>query len=189
MIFTTILMFGVSVLSEDASTQTRDAFIVASKFPQSMYAVENMDLVLEYSLYNTGDKAALKVTLDDRHSFPTQSFDIMKGLLNVRFERINPGANATHSVVIHPRHFGVFNYTSAQITYTSEESGEVHIGYTNAPGEGYIYRLKEYERKFAPKYLYWVVFFILIAPTTLGSYLAYSKSKKKYEELGKKRNS
>ncbi|KIH42884.1 Translocon-associated protein beta [Ancylostoma duodenale] len=101
----------------------KDAFIVASKFPQSIYAVENMDLVLEYGLYNTGDKAALKVwyrfgftfeytivvyqilrefkvTLDDRHSFPTQSFEIIKGLLNVRFERINPGANATHSVVV-----------------------------------------------------------------------------------------
>ncbi|KJH41030.1 Translocon-associated protein beta [Dictyocaulus viviparus] len=188
MICTALLALAVTVLTEDASTQTRDAFIIASKFPQSIYAVESMDLVLEYSLYNTGDKTALKVTLDDRHSFPTQSFDIIKGLLNVRFEKISPGANATHAVVIRPRQFGVFNYTSAQITYTSEESGDVRVGYTNAPGEGYIYRLKEYERKFALKYLYWVVFFILIAPTTLGSYLAYSKSKRKYEELAKKKN-
>uniref|UniRef100_A0A183FFS0 Translocon-associated protein subunit beta n=1 Tax=Heligmosomoides polygyrus TaxID=6339 RepID=A0A183FFS0_HELPZ len=165
-----------------------DAFLVASKFPQSIYAVENMDLVLEYGLYNTGDKAALKVTVDDRHSFPTQSFEIIKGLLNVRFERINPGANATHSVVVRPRQFGVFNYTSAQITYISEGSTDIRVGYTNAPGEGYIYRLKEYERKFAPKYIYWVVFFILIAPTTLGSFLAFTKSKTKYEELAKKRN-
>ncbi|WKX88057.1 hypothetical protein Q1695_008014 [Nippostrongylus brasiliensis] len=183
-----LVLLAASALSEDASTQTKDAFLVASKFPQSIYAVENMDLVLEYGLYNTGDKAALKVTLDDRHSFPTQSFEIIKGLLNVRFERINPGANATHSVIVRPRQFGVFNYTSAQITYTSEGSSDIRVGYTNAPGEGYIYRLKEYERKFAPKYIYWVVFFILIAPTTLGSLLAYSKSKNKYEELAKKKN-
>ncbi|KAK6051730.1 hypothetical protein COOONC_10765 [Cooperia oncophora] len=52
---------------------------------------------------------------------------------------------------------------------------------------GYIYRLKEYERRFAPKYIYWIVFFILIAPTTLGSFLAYSKSKTKYEELARKK--
>ncbi|EYC20051.1 hypothetical protein Aduo_019320 [Ancylostoma duodenale] len=188
MMFALVLALAITVVAEDASTQTRDAFIVASKFPQSIYAVENMDLVLEYGLYNTGDKAALKVTLDDRHSFPTQSFEIIKGLLNVRFERINPGANATHSVVIRPRQFGVFNYTSAQVTYSSEDSSDIRVGYTNAPGEGYIYRLKEYERKFAPKYIYWIVFFILIAPTTLGSYLAYSKSKNKYEELAKKRN-
>ncbi|PIO62152.1 Translocon-associated protein beta [Teladorsagia circumcincta] len=108
-----------------------------------------MDLVLEYGLYNIGDKAALKVR---------------------------------------PRQFGVFNYTSAQVTYISEGSTDIRVGYTNAPGEGYIYRLKEYERKFAPKYIYWIVFFILIAPTTLGSLLAYSKSKTKYVELAKKKN-
>ncbi|VDO73924.1 unnamed protein product [Haemonchus placei] len=164
-----------------------NAFLVASKFPQSIYAVENMDLVLQYDLYNIGEKTALKVNLDDRHSFPTQSFEIVRGLFNVRFERISPGTNTTHLVVVRPRQFGIFNYTSAQISYISEGSMEIRVGYTNAPGEGYIYRLKEYERKFAPKYIYWIVFFILIAPTTLGSLLAYSKSKTKYEGLAKKK--
>ncbi|RCN32336.1 hypothetical protein ANCCAN_21862 [Ancylostoma caninum] len=60
MMFALVLALAITVVAEDASTQTRDAFIVASKFPQSIYAVENMDLVLEYGLYNTGDKAALK---------------------------------------------------------------------------------------------------------------------------------
>lgn len=36
--------------------------ILASKFPQSMYAVEKMDLVIEYSIFNTGDKTAYKVS-------------------------------------------------------------------------------------------------------------------------------
>lgn len=42
-----------------------------------------MDFVIEYVVYNIGDRTALKVTLDDRHSFPTQSFDVVKGLLQV----------------------------------------------------------------------------------------------------------
>uniref|UniRef100_A0A915D9P1 Translocon-associated protein subunit beta n=1 Tax=Ditylenchus dipsaci TaxID=166011 RepID=A0A915D9P1_9BILA len=74
------------------------ARILASKFSLSQYAVENMDYVIEYSLYNVGDRTALKVTLDDRMSFPTQSFEIVKGLLNVRWEKIPPGGNVTHSV-------------------------------------------------------------------------------------------
>jgi hypothetical protein len=57
------------------------------------YAVENMDYVIEYNLYNVGDRAALKVSLDDRNSFPTQSFEIVKGMLNVHWEKIAPDEN------------------------------------------------------------------------------------------------
>ena len=57
------------------------------------YAVENMDYVVEYTLYNVGDRTALKVTLDDRNSFPTQSFDIVKGMLHVHWEKLAPGEN------------------------------------------------------------------------------------------------
>lgn len=52
-----------------------------------------MDYVIEYMLYNVGDRTALKVTMDDRNSFPTQSFDIVKGFLNVHWKEIAPGEN------------------------------------------------------------------------------------------------
>ena len=73
---------------------------MVSKSPQSLYAVENMDFVIEYGLYNTGDRAAKKVILNDLRGFPTQAFEIVKGLLNVRFESIPAGGNVTHSVVV-----------------------------------------------------------------------------------------
>lgn len=101
-----------------------------------------MDYVIEYTLYNIGDRPALKVSLDDRTSFPTQSFEVVKGLLNVRWEKIEAGENVTHSVVVRPRSYGTFNYTAAQITYyPSEDAKEVRIGYTTAPGQGRSYRL------------------------------------------------
>jgi hypothetical protein len=52
-----------------------------------------MDYVVEYNLYNVGDRTALKVVLDDRNSFPTQSFEIVKGMLNVHWEKLAPGEN------------------------------------------------------------------------------------------------
>lgn len=52
-----------------------------------------MDYVVEYTLYNVGDRTALKVVLDDRNSFPTQSFDIVRGMLHVRWEKLAPGEN------------------------------------------------------------------------------------------------
>lgn len=101
-----------------------------------------MDYVIEYSLYNIGDRTALKVNLNDQNSFPTQSFEIVKGLLNVRWEKIAPGENITHSVVVRPRNYGTFNYTSALVTYyPSEDAKEVRVGYTTAPGEGNVFTL------------------------------------------------
>lgn len=91
---------------------------------------------MEYSLYNIGDRTAFRVTLNDQDSFPTQSFEIIKGLLNVNWKKIAPGDNVTHSVVVRPRSYGTFNYTSAIVTYyPSEEAKEARIGYTTAPGE------------------------------------------------------
>lgn len=67
------------------------ARILASKTPLSQYAIENMDFVFEYKLFNVGDRAALKVSLDDRESFPTQAFEIVKGLTHARWETIPAG--------------------------------------------------------------------------------------------------
>jgi len=167
-----------------AQVQTQplnSARILASKHPLSQYAVENMDYVIEYHLYNTGDKAALRVSLDDRNSFPTQSFQIVKGQLQVRWEKIEPGENVTHSVIVRPRTFGTFNYTSAQVTYyPTEAAKEAKVGFTTAPGEGHIYRFKDYDRRFSSKISVWVVFVLLALPTTVVPFAIWWKLSKKY---------
>uniref|UniRef100_A0A8R1DEV7 Translocon-associated protein subunit beta n=1 Tax=Caenorhabditis japonica TaxID=281687 RepID=A0A8R1DEV7_CAEJA len=182
LVFLVVVAYGAEV-----GTQTQDAFILAHKQPLSTYAVENMDFVLEYGLYNVGDKPAHKVTLDDRHSFPTNSFDIVKGLLHVHFEQIPAGANVTHSVVIRPRAYGFFNYTSAQVTYYTDNEN-LHVSVTNTPGEGYIYRQREYDRRFAPKYTFFLVFLALITPTTLGSFILLQQSKSRFPAINKKKS-
>ena len=159
------------------------ARILASKFTLSQYAVENMDFVIEYTLFNVGDRTALKVTLDDRNSFPTQSFDIVKGMLNVHWEKLSPGENVTHSVIIRPRSYGVFNYTSALISYyASNEAKQVTVGYSTAPGEGHIYRQKDYDRRFASKLSVWIVFILLVMPTTALPFFIWYKVQAKYNK-------
>ncbi|OZC07470.1 Translocon-associated protein beta [Onchocerca flexuosa] len=170
------------VYGEDADIND-SAHIVASKFTLSQYAVEGMDYVIDYRLYNVGDRAALRVALDDRDGFPTQAFDVIRGLLQVRWERIGPGSNVSHSVVVRPRAVGAFNYSSAQITYyPTEDAKEVRISYTTAPGEGYIYRQKDYDRKFSAKVGVWLVFLMLVAPSTIIPFILWYKSKAKYDQ-------
>jgi len=179
-----------SVMAEDSTKEgvgvveqvpLNSARILASKFSLSQYAVENMDYVIEYNLYNVGDRTALKVTLDDRNSFPTQSFEIVKGLLQVRWEKIAPGENVTHSVVVQPRSYGTFNYTAAMVTYyPTNDAKQVVVGYSTAPGEGHIYRLKDYERRFSSKVGIWILFFLMILPTTAGPFFIWYNFQKKY---------
>uniref|UniRef100_A0A915MIZ2 Electron transfer flavoprotein subunit beta n=1 Tax=Meloidogyne javanica TaxID=6303 RepID=A0A915MIZ2_MELJA len=167
------------------------ARILTSKFTLSQYAVENMDFVIEYILYNVGDRTALKVTMDDRNSFPTQSFETVKGFLHVHWEEIAPGENVTHSVVVRPRTFGIFNYTSAMVTYyPTNDAKQAIISYSTAPGEGNIYRLKDYERRFASKISVWIGFLLLAMPTTVLPFIIWFQVQKKYAktQIGQKKN-
>ncbi|KAL3092373.1 hypothetical protein niasHS_007582 [Heterodera schachtii] len=184
-----LLAFTVSNLRSDEGIGEMDANqkplnsarILASKFTLSQYAVESMDLVMEYNLFNVGDRTAFRVVLDDRNSFPTHSFDIVRGMLHIRWEKISPGENVTHSVVVRPRSYGIFNYTSAMVTYyVTEDAKQATVGYSTAPGEGNIYRLKDYERRFSSKIGIWLVFLLLALPTTLLPFFLWYKFQQKY---------
>ncbi|KAI6239129.1 Translocon-associated protein subunit beta [Aphelenchoides fujianensis] len=170
-------------LDESSKPALDSARLLAQKISLSQYAIEGMDFVFEYNIFNTGDRTALKVSLDDRHSFPTQAFEVIKGLLQVRWEKIAPGANVTHSVVIRPRTAGIFNHTAATVTYyPKEDAKEVRVGYTSAPGEGHIYRLRDYERRFSSKWFVWVVFFLLTLPTTAVPFALWWQQRNKYPD-------
>jgi len=166
---------------------TADAKILASKFLLSRYAVEEKEFVVDYHLYNVGDKTATKVTLDDSNNFHPTYFEVVKGVLIVEWDRIPPGSNVSHSVILKPLYYGSINYTTAEITYFPSESATApRKGYTSAPGEGYIYRLRDYERRFAPRYIDWGVFLLGTLPALGLPALLWYNSKSKYEKLAAK---
>ncbi|XP_059346440.1 translocon-associated protein subunit beta-like [Ammospiza nelsoni] len=81
--------------------------------------------------------AALDVELSD-DSFPPEDCGIVSGMLKVKWDRIAPASNLSHTVVLRPLKAGYFNFTSATITYLAQEGAQVVVGFTSAPGQGGI---------------------------------------------------
>ena len=92
-----------------------------------------MDIVVKYNLYNVGDNAATNVqvnsslTLESEsfkhillsqvadNGFRQEDFDLVAGQTKYKLDRVAPGANASHTVVVRPKKFGYFNFTAAEV--------------------------------------------------------------------------
>ena len=109
-----------------------------------------MDLVVKYTMFNIGDTAAVDITLTES-GFGPADFDVAGGQPAFKIDRLAAGANTSHALVLRPKKFGYFNFTSAEVKYrvSGEEGGPVRIGYSSEPGQGMIIALKDYERQFS----------------------------------------
>ncbi|XP_032254224.1 translocon-associated protein subunit beta [Phoca vitulina] len=163
------------------------ARLLASKSLLNRYAVEGRDLTLQYSIYNVGSSAALDVELSD-DSFPPEDFGIVSGMLNVKWDRIAPASNVSHTVVLRPLKAGYFNFTSATVTYLAQEDGPVVIGFTSAPGQGGILAQREFDRRFSPHFLDWAAFGVMTLPSIGIPLLLWYSSKRKYDTPKTKKN-
>ncbi|XP_032648048.1 translocon-associated protein subunit beta [Chelonoidis abingdonii] len=163
------------------------ARLLASKSLLNRYAVEGKDLTLQYNIYNVGSSAALDVELSD-DSFPPEDFGIVSGMLNVKWDRIAPASNVSHTVVLRPLKAGYFNFTSATITYLAQEGGQVVVGFTSAPGQGGILAQREFDRRFSPHFLDWAAFGVMTLPSIGIPLLLWYSSKRKYDSPKTKKN-
>jgi translocon-associated protein subunit beta len=130
----------------------------------------------------------LDVQLDDA-SFSTKDFETVAGSLNVKWERVAPGSNVSHVVVLRPLSSGYYNFSSAEVTYQSSDNAvERKFGYTSAPGEEGIVNFRDYDRKFSPHVLDWAAFAVMTLPSLGIPFLLWYSSKSKYDKPKPKRN-
>lgn len=176
-------LFTVSLGDEEGTT---DARLLVAKQIQNKYLVEGMDVVIRYNLFNVGDQPAVNVALVET-GFGADDFDVVSGQTNVKIDRIPPHGNNSHTVVVRPKKYGYFNFTSAEVRYQNGDEPEapVQTGLSSEPGQGLIIALKDYERQFSSHMLDWGAFAIMTLPSLGVPFMLWWSSKTKYESLSR----
>jgi len=156
--------------------------LLVSKQLLNKFVVESMDVVIKYSVFNVGSVAASNVQLKDSSFGP--DFAVVGGQAEVSLGRIPPQGNVTHTLVVRPLKFGYYNFTAAQVTYTSgDDSKEIQQGWSSEPGEGYIAPFREFDKRFSPHLLDWAAFAIMSVPPLFIPFMLWHSSKAKYEAV------
>nr|ABM55602.1 putative signal sequence receptor beta subunit [Maconellicoccus hirsutus] len=176
-------LVSCSSLEEEDTT----ARLLISKHILNKYLVQDMDIVIKYTIYNVGNGPAQEVVINDE-SFPADAFVVAGGQLNVRIDRIPPQTNVSHTVVVRPKTFGSFNFSSAYVQYKASESAtELQSAVSSEPGEGRIINFRDYDKKFSPHVLDWAAFAIMTMPSIIVPFILFWSSKTKYEAIAKQK--
>lgn len=171
-----LLTLLVSALASDLESQAK---LLATKTVANKFLVKDKEVTIKYNIYNVGTSAANQVKLVDS-TFPLDDFAPVLGQLSAEWRTIAPNSNVTHVVVVKPLKSGLFNFTSAELSYVPSEEAEPQRAFTSFPGEGWIMTETEFDRKHSPHLVEWAIFFLLCTPSVLVPFLLWYRSQSKY---------
>lgn len=125
-----LLVATLAYCAEEKQEESFGARLLVSKQILNRYLVETKDIEVRYSLHNIGKAPAVNVQLVDQ-GFNSEAFEIVGGHVNSKFSRIPPESNFTHVVVVRPKRYGYFNFTSAEVTYKVSDDPNAKVVYSS----------------------------------------------------------
>ncbi|CAI2350003.1 unnamed protein product [Caenorhabditis sp. 36 PRJEB53466] len=172
-----ILVLFVILASVDASAK-----LLVAKNSITKYQIAYQENIFEYHIINVGNSPAINVELDDRSSFPTDRFDVLKGSLHFKYASIAPNTTALHYVMIVPLTPQPMEDKDVTVDYTDSESGETlrMTAVSFKRGSQYYFPEHKLYSRIGINSKHFVGFAFLALPVTLLSALFYHKSTTRY---------
>lgn len=159
--------------------------LLASKDFLNDVIAQDKHLTMHYVIHNIGSETATDVVVDDSAGFPSADFEVVSGSLSASFAHIAAGSNVSHAVVLKPLIAGMHNFVPAYISYKNS-AGEELITLSSFLDNNPILSTTEYNRKYSPHLVDWLIFVGLCAPVLLIPFLMWHSSHSKYEALAAK---
>ncbi|CAH8459479.1 unnamed protein product [Heterobilharzia americana] len=172
-------LLGICLVVLVASEPVDNVRLAVSKEILNEVVFEEKEMTIAYTIYNFHEsRAARDVELFD--VFSETEFTQIHGSPSARWSVIPASSNVTHVLVLVPRISGVHNFSSATITYRSSDPQRNVLLYSSAPGLVTIYKVKEYNKRFAAHTMEWIGFALIVTPCLLIPYMSWYSSASKY---------
>jgi len=178
-------MFVVFVLLFGAVAAQENPILLASKDFLNDVIAQDKHLTMHYVIHNIGTEAAADVVVDDSAGFPAEEFEVISGSLQATFDLVPAGSNASHAVVLKPLVSGMHNFVPAVIKYKNTNGDEL-VTFSSFLDNNPILSVSEYNRKYSPHLVDWLIFVGLCTPVLLIPFLMWHSSHSKYESLAAK---
>jgi len=176
-------LIAVALFSVACAQET--PVLLASKDFLNDVIAQDKHLTMHYVIHNIGGDVATDVVIDDTAGFPSTDFEVVSGSLEASFAQILPGTNVSHAVVLKPLVSGQHNFVPAHIIYKTPAGGEL-MTYSSFLDNNAILSVSEYNRKYSPHLVDWLIFTALSSPVLLIPFLMWHSSHSKYEALAAK---
>ncbi|CAH8471165.1 unnamed protein product [Schistosoma rodhaini] len=171
-----LAIYSVVLVSSDSVDNVR---LAVSKEILNEFIFQEKEMTILYTIYNFHEsRAAKNVELFD--IFSETEFTLIHGSPSARWPVVPASSNVTHVIILKPQINGVHNFSSATITYKSNDLQKSSFLYSSAPGLLTIHRLKEYNKRFTSHTIEWIGFALFVTPCLLIPYMLWHSSASKY---------
>jgi len=97
------------------------ANLLVSKIIATDEIVQNTNVTLKLTVFNTGSSSAYKVSLKDSAAWAADQWQLVEGSFDVTWDTLKAGANVSTEFVVAPKFSGDFQSSSAAVSYVDGE--------------------------------------------------------------------
>eukprot|EP01096_Ripella_sp_DP13-Kostka_P014998 TRINITY_DN68_c4_g1_i1.p1 TRINITY_DN68_c4_g1~~TRINITY_DN68_c4_g1_i1.p1 ORF type:complete len:203 (+),score=95.23 TRINITY_DN68_c4_g1_i1:32-610(+) len=163
-----LAIVGVAVASSEGQ-------LIVNKHIQNREIIVGSDILVKYTIYNAGNATAYDIRLKDSEWETSTIFKAEHGLYSATWDKLLPGGNITHNIVVSATDIGIVRGNRAIVQYRPTADAELQTVYSSEGGAYQVARSSDFERLNSPHLFEWGTFLGLsVLPLGVPLFLYFS---------------